>query len=1140
MNPIIFALRHPITVMVAMIGIVVGSGLAVSRMKIDIFPQLNLPVIYVVQPYSGMDPAQMEGLLTYYYEYHFLYISGIRHVESKNIQGMSMMKLIFHPGTDMAQAMAETIQYVNRARAFMPPGTVGPFVMRFDTGSVPVGYLVFSSETRSLKEIQDLALNQVRPMFASLPGVSAPPPFGGNARTIVVRVDPDRLRAYNLSPEEVVTALTSGNLISPSGNIRVQDRMPIVPDNAMVADPLELGKIPIRPGSNVYLRDLGVIADSTDIPTGYALVNGRERVYILVTKRAEASTLSVVNEIKANLPRMQNAINALTEGIKVSLEFDQSPYVTGAIGGVVTEGLLGALLTGLMVLLFLRDWRSVIVVVLNIPLALLGALIGLWLCDQSINLMTLGGLALAVGILVDEATVEVENIHTQMDKTGSIARAVRLGNAETAVPRLLAMLCILAVFLPSFFMQGAARALFVPLSLAVGFSMVTSYFLSSTFVPVLSVWLLRHYHAAAEKDQRRWSFTRLRDAYNGTLRVLVRLRWLLLPVYVALAGLVIWLAGGQLGQEIFPKVDAGQFQLRLRAPTGTRIERTEEIAQQALTIIKEKVGADKVAISLGYVGVIPSSYPINGVYQWMSGPEEAVLRVALQPGSGIRTEDLKEQLRKELPERLEEWLRPKWSAEGFTTDQVDERVRGLKLSFEPADIVNTVMSFGSPTPIEVVVSGPNFADNRAHAVLIKKELEKIKSLRDLHIAQPLDYPTVEVKIDRELAGRAGVTAEDVSRSLVAATSSSRFVVPNYWREPKTGIGYQVQVELPIERMNSPKEVGLVPIRHAALAPVSRGDNGNGGLVLLQDVAQIQEGVMPGEYDRYNMRRLVSMTANIQGEDLGRVAAQIARAVKAVNENLWTSQQDSEGKPSWKNGISGEVIVQDERPSSPPRGINVDVRGQVEPMQQMFGALAGGKLYEGLTAGLGLAVLAIFLLLAAYFQSFRLALASVSTAPAVVGGVALGLLITGTTLNIQSFMGAIMAVGVATANAILLVTFAERARREGASAAEAAQDGAKHRLRPILMTSFAMIAGMIPMALALGEGGQQVAPLARAVIGGLAAATLATLLVLPCAFAAVQGRSSTQSVSLDPDDAGSPYFEQTSEPRPLGRGPTTAH
>jgi multidrug efflux pump subunit AcrB len=1100
LNPIIFALRHPIAVMVAMVALVVGSVLAVARMKVDIFPSLNLPVIYVVQPYGGMDPGQMEGLITNYYEYHFLYISGIHHVESKNIQGLALMKLYFHPETDMAQAMAETINYVNRSRAFMPPGTVGPFVMRFDTGSVPVGYLVLSSDTKSIGEIQDQALFKVRPMFASLPGVSAPPPFGGNARTIVVRVDPDRLRAYSLSPDDVVRALTTGNSISPSGNIRVKDRMPIVPANAMVVDPKELGKIPIRPGSNIYLRDLGVIEDATDIPTGYALVNGRRAVYILVTKRAEASTLSVVGEVRANLAKMQAV---LPEDIKVSFEFDQSPYVTRAIWGVGTEGLLGAFLTGLMVLLFLRDWRSVIVVVLNIPLALLGAIIGLWLTGQTVNLMTLGGLALAVGILVDEATVEVENIHTQFEHTPNIARAVRLGNAETAVPRLLAMLCILAVFLPSFFMQGAARALFVPLSLSVGFSMVASYLLSSTFVPVLSVWLLRHYHPAMQTTPQGFSFARLRDLWTRVVLGALGWRWVLLPVYLVGAGLVVWLADSQVGREIFPRVDAGQFQFRLRAPTGTRIERTEEIAVQALEIIKKKVGAGNVAISLGYVGVVPSSYPINGVYQWMSGPEEAVLRVSFKEGegSGIRTEELIAQLREELPARLAEWLRPKLAAEGFSSKEIDERVAGLKFSFEPADIVNTVMSFGSPTPIEIVVSGPNFADNRAHAEKVRKELAKIPSLRDLQFGQALDYPTVAVTLDREMAGRGGVTADDVARSLLAATSSSRFVVPNYWRDSKSGIGYQVQVEIPIERMNSAREVGQVVLKQAAE-----------GMLLLQDVARIEEGTMTGQYDRYNMRRLVSMTANIQGEDLGRMAQQIAAALKTVGE--------------------------------PPRGVQVDVRGQVEPMRQMFGGLGGGvslpapltnwndwlrfarEFFQGLTGGLLLAVVVILLLLTAYFQSLRLAIVVVATAPAVVAGVALALLLTGTTLNIQSFMGAIMAIGVATANGILLVTFAERARRAGIPATEAALDGVRHRLRPILMTSCAMIAGMVPMALALGESGDQLAPLGRAVIGGLVAATFATLTILPCIFAALQGWAGRSSVSLDPDDPESAHFEAT--------------
>ncbi len=501
MNPIVFAMRRPMTVMVLVVAVALGSGLAVTRMSIDIFPNLNLPVVYVCQPYGGMDPAQMEGLLTNYYEYHFLYISGIHHVESRNVQGMAVMKLFFHPGTNMAQAMAETIGYVTRSRAFMPPGTVSPFITRFDAGSVPVGYLVLRSETKSIGEIQDQALFKVRPMFASLPGVSAPPPFGGNQRTVVVRADPDRLRSYSISPDELITALTNGNTISPSGNVRIGKLMPIVPINSLVRDVKELESIPIRIGTNpsVYIRDVATVQDSNDIPAGYALVNGRRAVYILVTKRADASTISVVSNVKAALPKMQAV---LPDDIRVSFEFDQSPTVTNAVRSLATEGALGAVLTGLMVLIFLRDWRSVIVVVLNIPFAICGALVALWLTGQTINLMTLGGLALAIGILVDEATVEIENIHHQMEGTRSIASAVRLGNQDTAVPRLLAMLCILAVFLPSFFMQGAAQALFVPLSLAVGFAMVSSYLLSSTFVPVLSSWLLRGRQRRSDSSRR--------------------------------------------------------------------------------------------------------------------------------------------------------------------------------------------------------------------------------------------------------------------------------------------------------------------------------------------------------------------------------------------------------------------------------------------------------------------------------------------------------------------------------------------------------------------------------------------------------------------------------------------------------------
>jgi multidrug efflux pump subunit AcrB len=1120
MNPIVFALRHPYTIMVGVLALVLGSALAVSRMKIDIFPSLNLPVIYVAQPYGGLDPAQMEGLITNYYEYHFLYVSGIHHVESKNIQGAALMKLYFHPGTDMAQAMAETVQYVNRARAFMPPGTVGPFCMRFDTGSVPVGYLVASSKTKTIGEIQDAMLFKVRPMFASLPGVSAPPPFGGNQRTVVVKVDAERLRNYTISPDDVVAALNLGNTVSPSGNARIKDQMPIVPANTMVKDPKELGAIPLRPGENVYLRDVATIEDSTDIPTGYALHDGRRAVYICVTKRADASTLSVVNAVNANLDKMKAV---LPEEIDVTFAFDQSPYVTRAMWGIGGEGLLCACLTGLMVLLFLHDLRSVLVVVLNIPLSLLGSVVALWLTGQTLNLMTLSGLALSIGILVDEATVEVENIHTQYEHTPNIARAVRLGNMQTAVPRLLAMLCVLAVFIPSFFMQGAAREMFVPLSLAVGFSMVTSYILSSTFVPVASVWLLRHYHptpvAAAGAAARTWfSLATLQAGYERVLRAIIPLRWPLVAGYVAVVALVLGLVGRQLGTEIFPNVDAGQFQLRLRAPDGTRIENTEELAQQALEIIKEEAGPnkDKVATSLGYVGLIPSSYPINTIFLWTSGPEEAVLRVALKPDSGVRVEDLKRRLRDRLPARLQTWMRQRLPREGLTNQEVDERLRGLKLSFEPADIVNEVMSFGSPTPVEVAVSGPNFADSRAYADKLRAELAKIPALVDLHLVQSLDYPAVAVQVDRERAGLSGVTTTDVAQSLVPATSSSRFTVPVFWADPKTGIGYQVQVEVPPFQISSAEQVGLLPIKNPFKKPL-----------LLRDVAEVEQRKVVGEYDRYNMRRLVSMTANIQGTDLGRVAGDLARALQTVNASLWSAATDAAGKPGWKNAITGEFVASPTRPSAPPRGLQVDVRGQVVPMQQMFGALAGGGLFEGMTIGLIMALVVIFLLLTAYFQSIRLALASVSTVPAVFAGASIVLAATGTRLNIQSLVGLIMASGVAAANAILLTTFAERIRREGKAATEAGKEAGHRRLRPLLMTSFAMIAGMLPMALGLGEGGEQTAPLGRAVVGGLLASMMSKLLVLPSIFAVLMGGGGTASASLDPEDPASSYCDRPS-------------
>ncbi|HEX8985780.1 MAG TPA: efflux RND transporter permease subunit [Bryobacteraceae bacterium] len=1039
------AMRRPITILVVVMAVALASILAIKRMKMDIFPSLGSPTVYVAQPYGGMDPAQMEGFLTYYYEYHFLYITGIEHVESKSIQGAALMKLVFHPDTNMNQALAEVVGYVNRARAFMPPGAVPPFIVRFDAGSVPIAQLVFSSANRSPGEMQDFAINRVRPLFATLEGVSAPPPFGGNQRTIVVRVDPDRLRAYQMSPDEVVAAVNKASAVLPSGLVRIGNLAYIASTNATVGGNLnDFMNTPVRTGAGptVFIRDIGFVENGTDILSGYAHVNGRRTVYIPVTKRSDASTLDVIRRVREALPKMQAAV---PQDVQVRLEFDQTGYVSRALSSVMREALIGAALTGLMVLLFLRDWRSGLVVVATIPFALLAALVGLWATGQTINIMTLAGLALAVGILVDEATVLMESIHSHMAQGDSKVWAVMGASDRTAIPRLLAMLCILAVFVPSFFMAGVGRQLFIPLSLAVGFAMISSYTLSSSMVPVFSTWILRAAHGEAETG----SFHRLREIYTKYLRFTLKLRWPLAIAYLVSCFGLVWLLLPGIGTEIFPAVDAGQFQIRLQAPTGTRIERTERLTLATMDLIRDTVGADNVKITTSFIGVQPASYPINTIYLWTSGPHEAVLLVALKPEAKLRGEELKEQLRRRFRERMPD----------------------VRISFEAGDIVARVMSFGSNTPIEVAVQGPNLAQNRAHAEKVRAQLARLPFLRDLQYGQPLDYPTLQIDINRERAGQLGLTAAGVARSLVAATSSSRFVDPNYWRDPNSGNAFQIQVEVPQHEMSSIEDIRALPIAS------------NGTHALLGDVADMKVTNSLGLVERYNMQRVVSLTANISGKALGQVVQDIQNAIA--------------------------------RAGQPPRGSMVAVRGQVPALAETI---------SGLQIGLGLAIVVIFLLLAANFQSFRLATAVIATIPAVLVGVLLMLLATGTTLNVQSFMGAIMAIGIAVANSILLVTFAESSRREGANVMDAGIEGGRGRLRAILMTATAMITGMIPIALGIGEGSEQTTPLGRAVIGGLLFATFATLTVLPAFYAIVQRKATSVTSSLHPLDADGRFYE----------------
>jgi multidrug efflux pump subunit AcrB len=1041
MNLLQGALRKPITVVVAVLAIVFFSVLTIRRMKVDIFPTLGLPTIYVAQPYGGLSPDQMEGLIASYYEYHFLYVTGVKFVESRSIQGASIIKIQFQEDTDMSQALAEIVGYVNRSRAFMPPGTVPPFVTRFDAGSVPVGQLVFTSETRSLGEISDLALFKVRPMFSTLPGVSAPPPFGGNQKTVVIKVNPERIKNYKLSPDDVVQAIAKANTISPAGNIRVGDQTLLTPLNTLVENIKELESVPITLGAGaaVYVRDIASVQLGSDVTTSYALVNGKRSVYIPVTKRATASTWEVVNNVKAALPDMQAAI---PDDIKVTYEFDQSGYVINSLKNLLFEGGLGAILTGLVVLLFLGDRRSALIIVLTIPLALLSGLVLLFLFNQTINIMTLGGLALAVGILVDEGTVTIENIHRHHETGKRKSRAILDACKEIVWPKLLILLCILAVFVPSIFMSGVPRAMFLPLSMAVGFAMAASFILSNTFVPVFANWLLKDTinHAPSPR------YGRFRERYLRTLDRVQHRSVFYLVIFGTVSIILIVVISSLIGKEIFPKVDARQAVVRVRLPVGTRLERTEEVTQKVLALA-DSLSDNTVDITSAFVGTQPPSFPVNLIHLWTSGPHEAVIRINLKRETSVGIETFKERLRKAVNDQL-----PK-----------------VKLSFEPGDLVEQVINLGSSNPVEVAITGRDLKQTRHLSEKLLSKLKSVDYLRDVQIATPLDYPGIKIDIDRVKAGQLGLSVDEIGRALVIATSSSRFTQPNYWLDKTTGTAYQVQVEYPQFRMNSTDEIEMIPV------------SGKSG-VFLRDVAQWKPQLSPGEYDRLNQQRFITLTANIHRQDLGTAISDVESAIKSL----------------------GEL----------PKGVKVIVRGQADLLKATMSELQNGLL---------IAVVVIFLLLATNFQSFRLSLITLSIVPAVIAGAFLLLILTGQTLNIQSYMGTIMAVGVAIANAILFITNAEQLRKEGTE--NAYRKGAFNRLRPIIMTSLAMIAGMIPMSLGLGEGGDQVAPLGIAVIGGLVFSLISTLLFLPLLYNHFQGKRTYNNASLDPDDVNSKHFNE---------------
>jgi multidrug efflux pump subunit AcrB len=1064
------ALKRPITVVVVTMSLLIFAVLSAIKIPIDIFPQLNLPTIYVIESYGGMSPQQMEGFFSTRLQDQFLYVNGVKTITSKNIQGLTMLKLSFYENVNMAEAQAQVALQVNRAMKFFPPGALPPQVVRYDASSLPVGQLVLSAPGRSLKEIYDMAATRIRPMFASVPGLSAPPPFGANSRSITVSVDPNKMRSYDLTPDQVVEALAKFNAMSPSGNLRINNTMFTTTINSLVKKSEEFGDIPIKTknGVSVLVKDVARVADAADVTVDYALINGKRSVYIPVVKTADASTWSVVQSLKSKIPEMQSL---LPDDVKISYEFDQSIFVINAVKSLMTEGGLGALLTGLMVLLFLRDWRSSLIVVITIPVSILLGVFLLGMFGQTINIMTLSGLALAIGILVDQATVTIENIHQHLEMGKSKKLAIYDACEEISFPLLLILLCILAVFAPSFLMNGVPKAMFLPLSMSIGLTMIVSYLLAQTLVPILSNWLIKaeqyqhyahgelHAHAgeALNKKEETQVNTHLKEEQdhpeNNDFFEKVKMRFMgiitrwmpnkkfIVPIYIVAVIVLAGVGFVVIGKDMMPKLNNGQFLIRIKAPDGTRLERTEDKFKAVLNIIDKTVD-HHIAISSGYVGIVPSSYGTSNLYIFNTGTHEAVLQVNLDEHYKVNMDELKDALRKNISHKLPD----------------------LRITFEPIDMTEKIMSQGAATPIEIRVAGKDMTQIETYANKAVAKLKQISYLRDVQIVQPLRIPVVAITLDREKVSQFGLNVTDIARSVTASTSSSRFTEKNQWLDEKAAYTYQVQVQIPEYVMNTMDELKEIPLLKGQSTPT------------LADVADFKVIYSPGEYDRSGPRRFLTVSANIYKKDLGTATADVQKAMTSLG--------------------------------APPKGLVAELKGMSSLLTETMSSLQ---------SGLAFAVLVIFLLLAANYQSFKLSLTVLSTVPAVILGSLTALLLTGSTLNLQSYMGMIMSTGVSVANAILIVTNGEKLRLEFKDATRASITSAAIRLRPILMTSFAMMAGMIPMASGMGEAGEQTAPLGRAVIGGLFASTLAALFILPLVFAWVQDKTTYESPSLMPEE-----------------------
>ncbi len=1035
------ALDRPYTFVVLALLILILSPLVILATATDIFPNINIPVVAVVWTYTGLNPEEMEGRLTSTFERSLTtLVDNIEHIESTSYNGQSLVKIYLQPGASLDTANAQTVACAQLMLRQMPPGTQPPEILNFSASSVPILQLGLSGPGLSEQELNDLALNFLRTQLVTVPGAVVPYPYGGKTRELMINLNPHKLQATGLSPSDVLNAVQKQYLVLPSGTVKISDFEYDVHVNGTTTDANELNNLPIKTanGATIYLRDVATVAVAFAPQTNAVRQNGRRGVLMSIIKAGSASTISVVDGIRNILPRVAQT---LPPQLRIQTLGDQSVFVKASIASVVREAVIAAGLTALMILLFLGSWRSTLIIAVSIPLSILTSLMVLSFIGQTINIMTLGGLALAVGILVDDATVTIENIERYMEEGHSQREAILNGAAQIAMPALVSTMSICIVFVPMFLLKGVSRYLFVPLAEAVVFAMIASYILSRTLVPTMAMYLLtteKHDGTAGQSRnpltlfQRGFEtqFERLRQGYNGVLSSFVRNRKVFVPVFlmccVAVFALAPWL-----GQDFFPSSDSGQFIFHMRAKTGTRIEETARIADLVETKMRQIIPQNEMGAIVDNIGLPYSGINLTHMTSGTIGSADADIMVSLKENHHP-TDRYVQQIRLAL-------------AHDFP---------GVTFYTLPADMITQILNFGLPAPIDIQISGKDIDKNHVVADKILERIRSVSGIVDAHIQQDFDYPIFMVNVDRTKAQQIGLSENDVASSVLNTLSGSLQTAPMFFLNRKNGVNYSLATQAPQYAIQSLQDLQNLPVTSAAAQPA-----------ILADVATISRSQEMAAVDHYNISRVVDIYANVRGRDLGAVGRDLQKIVDEERHNL-------------------------------PRGSFVSIRGQMETMK---GA------YTDLFAGLAFSILFVYLLIVVNFQSWSDAFIIITALPAALSGIVLFLFFTGTTLSVPALMGAIMCMGVATANSILVISFAREKLAEHGDSARAAIEAGFTRFRPVMMTALAMIIGMMPMALGAGEGGEQNAPLGRAVIGGLLLATVATLVFVPAVFALQHGR-----------------------------------